>query len=324
MSDFDTLLAKMVQAPDDDAVRLACADALQAVDPARAEFIRVQLALPGRMDPARRRSLQLRQRALLDEHGVAWLKPLRDARVHEPTYHRGFIEELNLAEDKLAEHGHALFAREPVSRLCVAVRDGVGLRLAAEQPWFSQVRWLRLTGSGVDAAVRALVSAPRTERLSGLVLAGATDASLRALTEKPVLPALRSVSFSSSALSDEGAAVLAKATVPWERLYLSGSGLSDEGVATLARAKGLEALQWLALNRNDLSDEAAVALSKSKGLPRLERLELSRNEVTEEGALAFRSPKALPSLRRLELLDIGLDPDELAPLIKRLGPGLRF
>ncbi|MFY1827705.1 TIGR02996 domain-containing protein [Myxococcus fulvus] len=324
MSDFDTLLAKLVQAPDDDAVRLACADALQAVDPARAEFIRVQLALPGRMDPARRRSLQLRQRALLDEHGAAWLKPLRDARVHEPTYHRGFIEELDLAEDKLAQHGHDLFAREPVSRLCVATRDGKGLGLAAEQPWFSQVRWLRLQGPGVDAAVRALVSAPRTERLSGLVLTGATDASLRALTEKPVLPALRSVSFSSGALSDEGAAVLAKATVPWERLYLSGSGLSDEGVATLARAKGLDALQWLALNRNDLSDEAAVALSKSKGLPRLERLELSRNEVTEEGALAFRSPKSLPSLRRLELLDIGLDPDELAPLIKRLGTGLRF
>ncbi|NTX56478.1 TIGR02996 domain-containing protein [Myxococcus sp. CA039A] len=324
MSDLDALLAKVVADPTNDAPRLACADALQTVDAARAEFIRVQLALPGRMDPARRRSLQSRVRELMDANGRAWLKPLRDAKVHEPRYHRGFIEELSLAEDRLAKHGPELFALEPVSRLCVDTRDGKGLEHAAEQPWFSQVRWLRLEGSGVDAATKALAASPRAGNLSGLVLAGAKDTAVRALVESKALPALRSVSFSSGALTDTSAEVLAKATLVWERLYLSGSGLSDEGVATLAGAKGLGALQWLTLNRNELSDEAAEALAKSKGLTGLERLELSQNDLSEEGALAFRTAKALPKLRRLELMEMGLDRDELGPLVKRLGAGLRL
>ncbi|NVJ28587.1 MULTISPECIES: TIGR02996 domain-containing protein [Myxococcus] len=324
MSHFEALLAKVVEDPANDAPRLACAEALQSVDAARAEFIRVQLALPGRMDPARRRSLHLRARELMDAHGRDWLKPLRDAKVHEPRYHRGFIEELNLAEDKLAKHGPELFALEPVSRLCVDTRDGKGLERAAEQPWFSQVHWLRLEGSGVDAATKALASSPRAGHLTGLVLSGATDAAVRALVESNVLPKLRSVSFSSGALTNASAGLLSKATLPWGRLYLSGSGLSDEGVETLAGAKGLGALQWLTLNRNELSDEAAEALAKSKGLTGLERLELSKNDLSEEGALAFRTAKALPKLRRLELLEMGLDRDELGPLVKRLGAGLRL
>ncbi|AGC47083.1 hypothetical protein MYSTI_05807 [Myxococcus stipitatus DSM 14675] len=324
MSDYQALLAKVVEDPASDAARLACAEVLQASDPARAELIRVQVALPGRMDPARRLDLKRRERALMDSHGRGWFKPLLAASVQEPSYRRGFIEELTLPEESLATHGADLFAREPVSRLTVGTRDGAGLALALEQPWFSQVRWLRLRGAGVDAATRALASATRVGRLPSLVLVGAGDLSVAELASSRALTALRSVSLSSSHLSDASMGLLAKAELPWERLYLSGSGLSDEGVALLAKAKGLGALQWLALNRNEIGDDAAVALAKSKGLASLERLELSRTEVSEEGALAFRSTKALPKLRRLELLDIGFDPDVMAPLVKRLGQGLLF
>ncbi|QSQ14103.1 hypothetical protein [Myxococcus landrumensis] len=324
MSDYQALLSKVVEDPASDAARLACAEALEASDPARAELIRVQLALPGRMDPARRLSLQHRERALMNSHARSWFKPLYAASVFEPRYHRGFIEEVKLPEARLATHGSDLFAREPISRLKVGTSDGKGLALAVEQPWFSQVRWLRLEGEGTDAAMQVLASATRAGRLDSLVLTGAGDASVRELVSSQALPALRSVSLSSCALTDASMEVLAKATLPWERLYLSGSGLSDEGVAVLAKAKGLGALQWLTLNRNEIGDDAAVALAKSKGLVGLERLELSRTEVSEEGALAFRSAKALPKLRRLELLDIGFDADVLAPLIKRLGQGLLF
>ncbi|WP_338864742.1 hypothetical protein [Myxococcus stipitatus] len=324
MSDYQALLAKVVEDPASDAARLACAEALQATEPARAELIRVQLALRGRMDPARRLALQRRERALMDAHGRGWFKPLLAANVREPSFHRGFIEELTLPEDRLASHGAALFEREPISRLTVGTRDGTGLALALEQPWFSQVRWLRLRGPGGDAATRVLASSTRAGRLESLVLTGAGDAAVRELVSSQTLTRLRSVSLSSCQLTDASAEMLAKAVLPWERLYLSGSGLTDEGVVVLAGAKGLGSLQWLTLNRNEIGDEAAEALAKSKGFANLERLELSRTEVSEEGALAFRSAKALPKLRRLELLDIGFDRDALGPLNKRLGAGLRY
>ncbi|MCP3103699.1 hypothetical protein LZ198_32935 [Myxococcus sp. K15C18031901] len=324
MSDLNALRLEVATHAGEDGPRRAYAEALRGVDDARAEFIQVQLDLRGRMDPARRRALQRRERELLVANAHAWLQPLQRAQVREPTLRRGFVDEMSLPEDALAKHGSDLFAREPVYRLEVRTRNGQGLATAVTQPWFSQVRWLRVEGDGVDAATRALASAPHARHLDALVLTGATDAAVDALTRATALTALRSVSLSSCQLTGEGMETLAKATLPWTRLYLSGSGLTDEDVATLAGAKGLGALTLLALNRSDLGDEAAEALAKSRGLGALERLELSRNELSEEGALAFRSVKALPRLRRLELLEMGLDFSELGPLQKRLGDGLRL
>jgi len=324
MSDLKALLTEVATHADDDRPRWAYAEALRGVDDARAELIQVQLSLRERMDPARRRSLQRREQALLRDHVRAWFRPLLEASVREPRLRRGFVDELSLPEDALAKHGHALFTLEPVSRLKVRTRDGQGLAQALHQPWFAQVRSLRVEGAGVEVAVRALMTSPHAGRLDSLVLSGATDEAVLALTERPTPPALRSVSLSSCQLSDESATLLAKATLPWTRLYLSGAGLSDEGVATLAGARGLGALECLALNRSDLGDEAAQALARSKGLGALERLELSMNELSKEGALAFRSAKALPRLRRLELLGMGLDVADLGPVHKRLGDGLRL
>ncbi|MBZ4415473.1 TIGR02996 domain-containing protein [Myxococcus sp. RHSTA-1-4] len=324
MSTYESLLARIAAEPANDEPRLVCADFLRATDDARADLIQAQIALTGRLDPARRRDFQRRVAALLEAHGRRWRKPLEDARATDTRFTRGFVEEARLSEAHLAGHGEALFSREPLHRLHVETQSGKGLALAAGQPWFEQVRYLRLEGSGVEAAARALASAAHVSKLSGLALAGADDGALQALAESPALTGLRSLSVSGSELSDDTAAALAKGKLALERLYLSGTGLSDEGAQALARGKGLATLQLLALNRNALSDEGAQALAGSKTLLQLERLELSRNELSEEGALAFRSAKALPKLRRLELLDMGLDRRELEPVRKRLGAGLRL
>lgn len=324
MSTYDALLERISAEPDSNEARLVCADLLSDKDAARAELIHAQVALAGRVDPARRRSLQLRVLALLGEHGARWRKPLDEAKAQEVRFTRGFVEEAILGEEALAQHGPALFSHEPLHRLRVHTRDGKGLARAAAQPWFSRVRQLRLGGSGLQGAVKALAAAPHAARLQGLMLAGASDADVHTLADSASLPGLRALSLSATELSDEAAAALAKGKLALERLYLSGTGLSDEGAGALARGKALAPLRLLALNRNALSDEGAEALAKSKVLTSLERLELSRNELSEEGALAFRSAKALPKLRRLELLDMGLSPRELEPLRKRLGAGLRL
>ncbi|NMO23053.1 TIGR02996 domain-containing protein [Pyxidicoccus fallax] len=324
MNTYESLLARIAADPTNDEPRLVCSDFLRATDDARAELIQAQIALTGRLDPARRGDFQRRVAALLEAHGDRWLKPLRDAQAHDARFTRGFVEETRLSEEQLARHGQALLTREPVHRLHVETRDGKGLALAAGQPWFEQVRYLRLEGGAVEQATRALAAAPHASKLRGLTLAGVDDEALRAVAGSPGLGGLRSLCVASSELSDDTAEALAKGKLALERLYLSGTGLSDEGAQALARGKGLATLQLLALNRNALSDEGAQALARSKTLLELTRLELSKNELSEEGALEFRSAKALPKLRRLELLDMDLDQRELEPLRKRLGAGLRL
>jgi uncharacterized protein (TIGR02996 family) len=324
MSTYEELLEHIAAEPANDEPRLVCADLLTDSDPARAELIHAQVALGGRVDPARRKELQRKVDALLAANAARWRKPLDEAKAADVRFTRGFVEEAALNEESLAKHGAALFAREPLHRLRVVAHHGRALAQAAAQPWFSRVRQLSFIAGAVDTAVKVLAAAPHAGKLRGLLLSGASDAAVLALAGSEALPGLRSLSLGSSELSDEAAAALGTGKLALERLYLSGTGLSDEGAAGLAEGKALASLRLLALNRNSISDEGAEALAKSKALTALERLELSKNELSEEGALAFRSPKALPKLRRLELRGMGLGLRELEPLRKRLGPGLRL
>ncbi|MCY1017029.1 hypothetical protein [Pyxidicoccus sp. MSG2] len=324
MSTWQELVARVAAEPESNDARLVCADVLCGTDDARVELIHAQVALSGRMDPARRQALTKRVKALLSEHGSRWRQPLQEAHASDGDFSRGFIEEATLSEGHLAKHGEALLAREPLHRLTVETKDGKGLALAAGQPWFERIRQVRLMGSGVARAAKALASAPHAGHLARLMVSGANDEAVEAVAGGRALTGLRSLSVSSAELSDASAEALAKGPLSLEALYLSGTGLSDEGAQALARGTALASLKLLALNRNSLSDEGAQALAASKTLLQVERLELSRNELSEEGVLAFRSAKAMPKLRRLELLDMGLDRRELEPVHKRLGAGLRL
>lgn len=319
-------LARVAAHPEDLEARLLCADAFREDEAPRAELIRAQVALTARgLDPARRRALRLRVETLLSEHGQKWGAGLKALGASDFQFSRGFVEEVSLSEQALAEHGDALFALEPVFRVNLEVRDGKGLAKAAAQPWFERIRWLKVTGQGSTQAAQAFASAPHAAHLEGLVLPGVDLEGLTALSGSESLSGLRSLSLTGAEdLGDEGAEVLAKTRLSLARLYLSATGLSDEGVTVLARAKPLQPLEFLALNRNGLSDEGAGALAASKALTNLQRLELERNELSEEGALAFRPAKALPKLRHLNLRNMFLSLEELEPLRKRLGAGLKL
>jgi uncharacterized protein (TIGR02996 family) len=320
------LLAAVAAHPNDAEARLACADVLHEADAPRAELVRAQVALSGRgLNPARRLALRKRVDALLREHGKKWMGGLRALGASDFHYSRGFVEELSLSERDLAEHGETLLALEPVHRLHLEVRDGKGVAKAAARPWFEQLRWLKLTGNGVNAAARALASAEHAGRLEALVLPSVDLDGVAALAEGEALVGLRSLSLTGNeGLGDEAAEALAESRLSLVRLYLSGTDLSEEGAAVLAGAKRFESLELLALNRNTLTDEAVEVLAASKVLVNLRRLELVRNELSEEGALAFRSPKALPKLSHLDLRQMGLSEDELKPLLKRLGKGVKL
>lgn len=118
----ELLLATILANPDDDAPRLAYADALQERGDPRGELIVVQCALTHEQDPARRDTLTTSAEALLAAHRETW------TRAHDPRgiyrFARGFIHDVVLYEPKQAR---TLLAREPVQRIEIEIEDSGGL-----------------------------------------------------------------------------------------------------------------------------------------------------------------------------------------------------
>src|SRR5690242_7376421 len=90
-----SLLAAAKLCPEEDGPRLVLADWLDdRGDPARAEFVRLQLRLaPGSIKPDEgwRAEGLARCRQLLDRHGGAWLGPLWRGSLPPLVWHRGLL-----------------------------------------------------------------------------------------------------------------------------------------------------------------------------------------------------------------------------------------
>jgi uncharacterized protein (TIGR02996 family) len=319
------LLEKILADPEDPAPRLACAEWFEKHKAGpRAEFIRAQVALRTRLNPAQRLSLNKRVKELLKEHGKAWAAELPGVTQGGLRYSRGFIEEVELTEKRLAEHGEELLAREPVSRLRIEVQDGKGLAKAAGQAWFEQIRWLKLTGK-VDAGARSLAAAAHAGKLEGLLLRGAAVAGISAVLGSEKLSGLRSLSLTGSEeLDDEALGAFAEGRLTLERLYVTGCLTLEEGISPLAEAEWLRGLKLLALNRNGLTDGDVKLLAKSDVFENLERLELAHNELTPAGVSVFRSPEVMPRLKHLDLSEMWHERGKLESLRQRFKSGLKL
>ncbi|HYH95644.1 TIGR02996 domain-containing protein [Hyalangium sp.] len=320
------LLAKIAAHPEAPEPRLACAQWLEAHGAgARAELIRAELSLRTRLNPEQRSTLNKRVKQLLKEHGKAWAEELPGVSAGDLSYRRGFVEELTLPEKRLAENGEELLAHEPVHKLTVSLQDGKGLGAAAGQPWFEQVRWLKLTGK-VDAGAKALAAAAHVGKLDSLLLPGAKVSGISAVLGSERLSSLRTLSLTggSEELDDEALGVFSQGRLKLERLFLSQCLMLEEGLSPLAEAEWLRPLKWLALNRNQLTDSAVKQLAESQVLENLERLELAHNEFTPEGVRILASPKVLPRLTHLDLSEMWWEKRKLDALKQRFGPGLKL
>ena len=92
--------------------------------PARAEFVRVQIELArGVPDRDRRQFLELRQRDLLVAHDAEWVAPLAKVLGRKPgewggwVFRRGFVEYFNLPATVVNTHGAQLAKLTPVREL---------------------------------------------------------------------------------------------------------------------------------------------------------------------------------------------------------------
>jgi uncharacterized protein (TIGR02996 family) len=140
------LLRMIAREPDDDALRLVCADWMEEQGRSdRAKFIRMQVRLaeirrnippvdegalypffglspcqgtwhsPG--DSPERRNLAFQCRRLLDVHEEEWLTPFRGQLRHDWIWSRGFVETIDLDPRTLTVSTRELFNLHPIRRL---------------------------------------------------------------------------------------------------------------------------------------------------------------------------------------------------------------
>ncbi len=309
MSDQEGLLAAIRDDPLDDVPRLACADWLEEQggpgEAARAELIRVQLALAGAAedDPARP-ELLLRERELLDAHQLRWNEPLADVAA-ALTFVRGFPEQATLTAEDFLIQGERLFELAPITHLELVEASPV-IDQVARSPLLGRLHTLALRGErGLKArGLRALLESPHLARLRKLELAGhgLEREGARLLAEARRLGGLRELLLGYNRLGDEGVERLLQA--PWlgrlTRLDLCANNLSAAAVEHLT-AGDLPALRHLDLGYNNVGNAGADLLAWSSLLSGLEVLRLGRNAIEREGVAALARSPYSGGLRHLDL-----------------------
>ena len=132
MTTADAFLAAILAAPEDDTPRLIFADWLEEDgDPARAEFIRLQIEYDKHCDPHERAPLwePMRQRIRellvlpgiegINCNGYCWSEPLHKLRIEKSfwrtqSFRRGFVECVTMEGDQWVEHADVLRALHPI------------------------------------------------------------------------------------------------------------------------------------------------------------------------------------------------------------------
>jgi uncharacterized protein (TIGR02996 family) len=191
MSPDNPFLKALLAQPDDDTLRLAMADWLDENDqPARAEFIRLQIELTaGIEDRDRRIALELRQAELLNAHDREWVKPLAevlgsgDGEWGGWVFRRGFVEYFHLPAPVANRHGEKLARLTPVRELYLSPCTSVSVIALCKKPWLRSVTALYLRGDPPNDAAPPINPQLRSDPLNAR--------AIRALIDSPHLANLK-------------------------------------------------------------------------------------------------------------------------------------
>jgi uncharacterized protein (TIGR02996 family) len=168
MTDRDALLRAIIENPADDAPRLVYADWLdEHGDPARAEFIRLQVELAGivlgtQAAFARYTAIQTRCWALFEDHRGRWLQELGslppDAHV-QIWFRRGMAAKVVCPVEYFLAYGDRLFVVAPVEEIEFRPLRSEHVQSLAACPWARRVRRFRLARpDGNGQLVQALLA----------------------------------------------------------------------------------------------------------------------------------------------------------------------
>jgi uncharacterized protein (TIGR02996 family) len=186
MSPDNPFLRALLAQPDDDTLRLALADWLdENGDPARAEFVRVQVELArGVEERERRNALEKRQAELLIEHEREWVQPFAEVLDCKPgewggwVFRRGFVEYFHLPAAQVNRHGEKLARLTPVRELFLRPCTSMNVVALCKKPWLRSVTSLYMSAARLNAnAVKALIACPHFESLRKLDVVAGEDVS---------------------------------------------------------------------------------------------------------------------------------------------------
>jgi len=359
MTPEDAFVHDIVQAPDDDALRLIYADWLEDHgQPGRAEFIRVQIERAAlTLDDPRHAALAEREADLLAEHGGRWREPYVVLGARRVEFRRGLVEvaEFDTTDADAVREAMAL---APVRDLRLGRADAAGAAAVADLPELARLRSLRFHsrralafgGGGAQAVadsphlagltslditqcavgvegVRALAGSPRLGSLTELTLRcnDLTDDSAVALAESPLPPRLRHLSLGWNYLSVAGVAAMLPACANLETLDLDENNLRGPEVArSLAAATHLRRLSYLHLGLARIGPDGAAALAGAAHLASLRTLVVQHCDLGDDGVRLLAGSPHLAGLRALWMCGNAVTHDGIAALGESVfWPGLR-
>jgi uncharacterized protein (TIGR02996 family) len=301
----------------DDATRLIYADWLDDHDdPARAEFIRVQVErrrLPA--DDARQAALVTRELALLQEHEAGWRAdlPALDG-VNWEDFSGGFVEAAFVnSVDVFLRQSAALFAAAPIRRLQIGRIDAADALILSECADLSRLTELNVGNNPTlgPVGVNTLTYSPHLANLRALLLHNNDlgNETMGDLAESPFMRNLEELYLAGNNF-DDGDVTFLLAESDWSNLAeldLRDNRIGDAGAEAIGSSSCLPALSTLYLVNNRIGPAGAAALAWAEGLPRLARLYLNYNPLGNDGAVAFALSGRREALRDLDLrqADIG-------------------
>ena len=315
-------LNRIIEAPDDDTVRLVYADWLDENGaPERAAFIRLQIeserAEPVTDNPAREHASRL-----LDQYGEQWAAEVgfRAPGVSSVYFRRGFIESVRAFAAVFVRHGAGWVHRAPVRGLRLTHVAGGSSRLGACRH-LQRITELQLCDPSLGTRdLRELITSQNL-RLRSLQIQGGSGEDvwrrqacqvgtdgLGGLAEAPFLAQLERLRICTRAVvGGRGLRALAesKNIGSLRSFELTGGDVADAGALVLANSTRLGGLESLTLESNSLSGTGMVALLHSPGLRGLVDVDLSYNwgfDFTIRGLSGLNLPP------RLELIRMGGSP----------------
>lgn len=352
MSDRDTFLRAIIAAPDDDGPRLVYADWLEEHgDTARAEFIRVQIALANADadDPARD-DLIVREATLLRDHQRTWSRELPVWARIGCWFSRGFPERVRVEAIHWATKADELLAAAPVCEASFTRWTGIESTLA-ECESLARLRHLELRdpsvgGPEVVAGLRALLVSPHLTELRGLAMPhlgldpGAVVGVLSALAAHnlglldlsvnpimtvgamnlvalPVLGRLRELDLTRCGLNDRSVAYLPNARFAGQlhSLKLDSNPIEANGARALAAFDLFAGVRVLSLNELPIGPDGVAAVVGCRRLANVRELQLRRTGGSDPGARAIASAGQLTELRILGLSNNGITGDGVRYLV---------
>lgn len=323
MTESDAFLAAIAGRPDDDLPRLVYADWLDDHDePARAEFIRVQIELARLpLNDPRRPELAARERRLLTDHRDAWRLPQFPDQVQ--TFRRGFVERIAATGEWLLAHPHSLPAAPLVCALKIVNAASAGAALAG-LPGLDRIARLDLSntlpGGGFSIPAFLTDAALGHLRTLNLGLCGLWPWAVLPLLEVDRLGQLDRLDLWGNPFGDEGVTAIAASPnlANLEHLDLSAheqpfaNCVHADGAAALAASGTLTKLRTLDLSDHYIGDAGLISLVGSPNSRNLKRLAVAYNDVGLLGDSGIEAVVTSPHLG--DLKELGFGGNRLSPL----------